>query len=271
MYRLIFSDLDGTLFKFDFTISPAVVQALREVVDAGILLVACTGRAFQQTTPLLDQIPTNAPVICGNGGVIVDPRTRRVLMEQASPVALAHEAIRVTPKEGVDLRICFDDLETTLEYRPKESRYVLSRARVVVQEVNDPFASVVRPVHKIMLVPHSTADVPPLIAQLQVHFGSRANVLASSARWIEIIPPGVSKAAAMAWLAQYLGVPQAETLAMGDADNDVEMLEWAAFGIAMGNAMPAALAAADWVAPSVDDDGAAVALRRFVLAAQKPA
>ena len=80
--------------------------------------------------------------------------------------------------------------------------------------------------------------------------------------------PGVSKSARMSRVAERLGVRREETIAMGDGDNDIEMLEWAGLGIAMGNGMPAVKAAADWIAPPVDEDGVAVALRRFVLGSQ---
>ena len=69
----------------------------------------------------------------------------------------------------------------------------------------------------------------------------------------------------MAWLADHLGVRREETMAIGDGDNDVEMLEWAALGVAMGNATPQTKAAADWIAPAVEEDGLAAALQRFVL------
>jgi hypothetical protein len=84
---------------------------------------------------------------------------------------------------------------------------------------------------------------------------------------IEVVLPGISKAQAMARVAQQLGVSREETLAIGDGDNDVEMVEWAGLGVAMGNATPAVKAVADWIAPSVDEDGVAVALLRYVLRA----
>jgi hydroxymethylpyrimidine pyrophosphatase-like HAD family hydrolase len=77
--------------------------------------------------------------------------------------------------------------------------------------------------------------------------------------------PGISKASAMARIADYLGVRREETIGIGDGDNDIEMVEWAGLGVAMGNATPATKAVADWVAPSVQEDGVAVTLRRFVL------
>jgi hydroxymethylpyrimidine pyrophosphatase-like HAD family hydrolase len=83
---------------------------------------------------------------------------------------------------------------------------------------------------------------------------------------IEGVPPGVSKASGLVWLTDYLGLSAADVLAIGDNDNDIPMLEWAGFSVAMAQGSAGALAAADWIAPGVDEDGAAVALERYVLA-----
>jgi hydroxymethylpyrimidine pyrophosphatase-like HAD family hydrolase len=81
---------------------------------------------------------------------------------------------------------------------------------------------------------------------------------------VEGLPRGLNKSVGLAWLAEHLGIARDEVLAVGDNDNDVEMLRWAGVGVAMGNSSPAALAAADWVAPDVSADGAAIALERYL-------
>jgi hydroxymethylpyrimidine pyrophosphatase-like HAD family hydrolase len=84
---------------------------------------------------------------------------------------------------------------------------------------------------------------------------------------VEGTPPNLNKGTGLAWLADYLHIPQAAVMAVGDNDNDVSMLTWAGVGVALDNASPAARAAADWIAPSVADDGAAAALETYVLGA----
>jgi len=82
---------------------------------------------------------------------------------------------------------------------------------------------------------------------------------------VEGIPHGMSKALGVAWLAAHLGIRREEVMTVGDYNNDVEMLEWAGLGVAMADGSPEALAAANVVVPPVTEDGAAVALERFVL------
>jgi hypothetical protein len=82
---------------------------------------------------------------------------------------------------------------------------------------------------------------------------------------IEITAPNVSKGQALDTLAAYYNIPQSEVMAIGDQDNDVEMIAWAGLGIAMGNASPRAKAAADYIAPPLEEEGAAWAIEHFIL------
>jgi Cof subfamily protein (haloacid dehalogenase superfamily) len=265
LYRLAFCDLDGTLLKHDQTVNPAVSEAMQAVIAAGKMVTICSGRSYQQFSQWLDMLPVNVPVVTCNGGVIVEPRTRRLLLEQTIPLDVARETARFSAENSINLVIALDDVHTVLAYRSAEREFVLLRDGETVSVVPDPVAVLVRPIHKAIIMPGEARATERAIHMLQKRLGIRSRVVASSDRWAEIIAPGVSKAKGMEWLCQHLGVRQEETLALGDADNDVEMLEWAGCGVAMGNALPAARAAADWVAPSVEDDGAAVALRRFML------
>ena len=86
----------------------------------------------------------------------------------------------------------------------------------------------------------------------------------SSSGMVEVSAAGVTKAAGLAWVADRLGVPAHEVVAFGDMPNDLPMLAWAGWGVAMGNAHPAVLAAADDVTGSNDDDGVAAYLERLL-------
>ena len=102
----------------------------------------------------------------------------------------------------------------------------------------------------------------PLLDQ---QFARHAEVVQSHKMFIEIVPQGVNKGSALAWLAQHLGITQHEVMAAGDQGNDVSMVQWAGVGVAMGNAIPDVKQAADWIAPPVTEDGAVAILNRFIL------
>ena len=265
MYRLIVCDLDGTLRAFDAKVSAAVHEAMQAVVDAGAWITIGTGRGLQMLKPYLSSVAVNAPLICCNGGLILDPRTHEVLHVHPMPLALAHDVIQLVQERRWGAMIYLDDMETLLLHSSSEPGFELRRDGVTVRRIADPAAEMVRPPHKVYIYTDSPQNTPEAAELLQEHVGERARIVAAGSRGLEVLLPGVSKARAMAWLAQRLGVAREETIAIGDAANDLEMLQWAGLGIAMGNAMPTARAAADWIAPTADEDGVAVALRRFVL------
>jgi hypothetical protein len=265
MYRLAFCDVDGTVASFDGRVSPAVHKAMQAVVDSGGWITLSTGRGYQLTKPYLDRAVVNAPLICCNGGLVVEPVTRRVLHVEPMPLPLARDLMRLAVAEGIEMWFYLDDLETMLENRPIEDGFVLRRDGVLLRSAPDPLAELTRPPHKVVVSAPTPEDTPAVIARVQQEVGERARVLASSPRRIEVILPGISKGNAMALVARHLGVKREETIGIGDGNNDVEMLEWAGVGVAMDNASPVARAAADWIAPPVEEDGAAIALRRYML------
>jgi Cof subfamily protein (haloacid dehalogenase superfamily) len=265
VYRLAFCDLDGTVATLDGQVRAAVRAAMQAVINAGLWITLSTGRGYQQAKRFLDRVAVNAPLICCNGGLIVEPFTRAVLRVQPMPLSLAHDLIRLSQAEGIAMWFYLADMETMLERHVGDPSFVLRRDGLTIQEVPDPVSTLTDPPHKVLVVTESPQAIPAVLARVEQCVGKRARVLSSGPHWIEVLMPDVSKARAMAWLAAHLGVDRAKTVAIGDADNDVEMLEWAALGIAMGNATPPVKAAADWIAPPVEEDGLAVALRRFLL------
>jgi Cof subfamily protein (haloacid dehalogenase superfamily) len=270
MYRLIVCDLDGTLCANNGPVRPAVRQAMQAVVDAGLWITLSTGRGLQLLRPFLGQVVVNAPLICCNGGLILAPDTHRILYLQPTSLALAHDVLRLAGKEGWKVLVYLDDMETMLEYQWNGPGFQLTRDGTVVGQGVDAVSELTRPPHKLIVHSASASSTPEVMARLQECLGDRARVVASSPRAVEILMPGISKARGLAWVAQDLGVPSQETIAIGDGDNDIEMLQWAGLGIAMGNGMPGVKAIAQWIAPPVEEDGVAVALRHFVLSAGEP-
>jgi HAD superfamily hydrolase (TIGR01484 family) len=121
--------------------------------------------------------------------------------------------------------------------------------------------------HKFILSVHDPAERDALAARVRAYFEQTldaVSVVSSHRILVEGLPKGVNKSVGLRWLAAHYGIDRTEVLAVGDNDNDLEMLEWAGVGIAMGNASRAVLAAADWVAPSVTEDGAAIALEKYL-------
>ena len=103
------------------------------------------------------------------------------------------------------------------------------------------------------------------MGEMEAALADEVTIVPSHPHLVEGLPRGVNKRHGLAWLADHLGFTQKEVLAIGDSEADVPMIEWAGIGVAMGNGSEAAKAAADWVAPTLEEDGVAAALGRFCL------
>ena len=120
------------------------------------------------------------------------------------------------------------------------------------------------PVKFIIVAEEPEADL--IEKEMRDRFEGRMEVMRSHVLFVEGNPLGVSKGDALRRLAAHLSIPQAQVMAVGDQGNDAPMIDWAGVGVAMGDGSAAAKAVADWIAPPLEEDGAAVAIERFVLA-----
>jgi hydroxymethylpyrimidine pyrophosphatase-like HAD family hydrolase len=118
---------------------------------------------------------------------------------------------------------------------------------------------------KFLVTLNEPADRHCILEEMRAALGDSIHIVPTHPLLVEGLPCGVDKGRGLAWLAGYLGIPQSEVMAVGDNDNDIPMIEWAGLGVAMGQASEGALAAADWVAPDLEHDGAAVAVEKFIL------
>ncbi len=115
------------------------------------------------------------------------------------------------------------------------------------------------------LIVAEPAEADRIETQMRRLAGGRMQVVRSHAMFVEGNPLQVSKGDALRRLSAHVSVAQEQVMAVGDQDNDVPMIAWAGVGVAMGNGSPAAKRASDWIAPPLAEDGAAVAIERFVL------
>jgi len=287
--RAVLSDVDGTLFPYGTSrpLSAANIAALSEAVSRGVHVGLATGRI---PGPWSEQIHAALPglgaSVYGNGGLVVD-NDGKVLFEASLPTE-AVERVRgfTTGGRAGDLgRLA--TLATTRAAGEAASdgysvRYVElapdgpTFASQLIHDAGEPavrvedFPADMPSVIKFVMFTDPTDDawapMPATIKALRaVLEGTGATVLDCGARQCEIFAPGVNKGSGAARLAEHLGVSLDSVLALGDAENDVEMLTFVGAGVAMGNANAKAKGAADVVVGTSDDDGVAEALRRFVL------
>jgi Cof subfamily protein (haloacid dehalogenase superfamily) len=266
--KLIALDIDGTLYAnvsstgvVSEEISPAVKDAIDRAVDAGAHIVLSTGRSAFSITEVWDQLnlPRNGDgtvlTVASNGSVVFSyppvevlstitfdaSQIVSMLMEHVPDAAVAVEEIGV----GYRINRPFPDGEITGEMKiePVEDLVAEPVTRVIIRD------------------PHSSEEEFVALAEKVGLQGT--NYFIGWTAWLDLAPDGVSKASALADVAERLGVDRANVLAIGDGRNDVEMLEWAGRGVAMGQAPLEVQEAADDVTETVHNDGVALELSRW--------
>jgi Cof subfamily protein (haloacid dehalogenase superfamily) len=236
-------------------VSDRTRSALAAMGEAGVEVVLVTARNPRGLAPVAEAAGFEGRAICCNGALVYDVGARRVVATHtlATQVAAALVTALRDRAPGVAFAVERDSVAIRepayVPLWPTPDEHPRADALVVVRE----------PVVKLVAQhPELTqAELYELATQVA---GSDAAVTYSGERLVEISAAGVTKAFALAGL----GVPAAEVVAFGDMPNDVPMLEWAGHGVAVANAHPDAIAAADEVAPANDEDGVAVVLERLL-------
>ncbi len=261
--ELVALDLDGTLLTEDLHYSQRVAAAIAAAQAHGARVTLATGRAFASARPFAAALGITAPLIGYQGGVIGDPVSGAILHRAAMADADARLAIEQAVAENLDFNLYVNDVVYVRDLRwPNE--FYARWFGLPIQIVPDLTAWLDGGATKFIIIAEPP-EADAIEARWKARFGSHLDIVRSHRLFVEGNPRGVSKGTALAWLAARLGIPRERVLAVGDNDNDRSMIEWAGVGVAMGNSPPTLQAVADWVAPSVEGDGVAAALERFVL------
>lgn len=261
--RLIASDLDGTLLRDDKTITAHTAATIRAATAAGMFVVAATGRQYPQVPA---ELVANGVrhIVASNGAIAVEPASRRVLFEELlSPSAIA-PIVEFLAAELPRARISAvrdHGLRHAAVPGYAELLSQKERERFWWRLDTEPLEAVVSEPTLKLTVRHPRLDAEQLRTLLAGSGLAGFHATTSGAPFVEIGAAGVTKATGVARLCELLGVAPNEVLAAGDARNDLELLDWAGVGVAVGNADPLTIAAADWVTASNEQDGVALAIQ----------
>lgn len=225
-------------------------------------MIVVTGRMFQSVRPYLDEAGLDDPVVCYQGAVVADPATGRFLRHEPIPLEVAREAISAVVEEGYHLN-CYVDDELYVATVTPEARAYADFQHLPIHAVGDLRAWLDTPPTKLVAVgdPH---DLDGLEQRMKERFGGRLYISKSLPYFLELASPLVSKGSGLGFVAGHLGFAADETVAFGDGENDIELLEWAGFGVAVANAHRRVLELADWVCPPAYEEGVAQAIEAYL-------
>ena len=268
--RLIALDLDGTLIDDDLVLPERTRQAIVGALERGVAVSIATGRMSRSALRYARELGLTDPIVAYQGALIRDMpalddgRVGRLLVHRPLPAAVAREAIEWTRSIGLDPHI--NHLERFIiraaDARAEDYSAFLGGRAVLVDDL---LAWVRRPVSKVIAVSEGPID-ESVLHLARERFAGRADVTISHPRFLEFLRPGVSKGAAVRWLARRAGVPLGAVLAIGDQFNDLEMIAAVGHGAAMPDAPLPVRAAARYVAAPLGEAGAAQLIEQLVLA-----
>ena len=266
--RLVALDLDGTLVGDDLRIRPRTIAAVRAVVELGVAVALVTGRTASSALPYARELGLREPIIGMQGALIRELPDRgrelgRLLYHRPLPAVVARDALAWCRGHGLDPHVNHLEKMVVPANDPRAADYArFNLGRVTI--VPDLDAWLRHPVTKVISV--GDAPTPPrLLPAARADFQGRAAATVSHPKFLEFVAPGVSKGAAVGWLARRLGVDLRDALAIGDQLNDLEMGADVGFGVAMPHGPAELRAAASLVAPPFEEDGAAWVLETYVL------
>jgi Cof subfamily protein (haloacid dehalogenase superfamily) len=210
---------------------------------------------FRSVRPYLEQAGLTGPVVCYQGGAVADPRTGRFLLHEPIPLELAREAIAAVEAEGFGLNCYVDDDLYVASETPEARRYAEFQ-RLPIHTVGPLLDWLSEPPTKLVAI-GDPEELDGLEARLKSFFGKRLYISKSLPYFLEFASPDVTKASGLEFVAEHLGFARERTVAFGDGENDVELLAWAGYAVAVANAHERVLARADFVCPGVEDEGVA--------------
>lgn len=271
LYRLLAFDYDGTAAIDGRLPTERVCRAVAATRDRGVIAVLATGRPYESAARYAAALGLDAPVICFQGAMARElTGTKRVLYVEPAPWDAMCEVMALAEERNLELNIYDEDVMYAVERdRPAEfydrwfgmpMRFAASYA-----EICDGFAAAGRSPLKGLFIgaPETNGAFRD---ELRERFAGRLEVVRSHDMFVEVHSTEASKGHGLKFLAHHYGIPQAETIAVGDSGNDSSMIEWAGLGVAMGNALPEVLAAANTIAPAVTEDGLAYVVEKYILA-----
>ena len=262
--KLFVTDLDGTLLPTGTKVSEKNIKAVRDAAAAGVTVTIATGRMYRASLPVARALGVNVPIITYNGALI-----KSVEGEVLYDVYLDPELVREVMDfcEAKDWYIqTYSNDELYFPVHDEHAQFYEREQKLTGKAVGwEALRNFNEHVPKLLSITADAEETQTRIRTLQKEFDGRMIVVSSNPRYAEIIPLGVSKAAAIGHLAEKMGIRREEIMAIGDSNNDLSMLKAAGKSVAMGNAIPEVKEVCDYVTETCEEDGFAEAVYRYVL------
>ncbi|NLY73673.1 MAG: Cof-type HAD-IIB family hydrolase [Firmicutes bacterium] len=259
-FKLAVFDLDGTLVEYGSDrITPATREAVNTLRENNTLVTIATGRSWEKTRALVEELEIRIPVIVQSGAIIIDPLTETIIKSQPLRTNLERKLPGILGASRADhFRLSEDGIYYTTKVSTSGGKWLFGGGegcRLAPEHLNQ--NSVIK-----HLFTGAEAELRPL-AKLVGELRPTPNIILwppdqlTDDWFLEVFDPLASKGQALSWLADYLGLSLNEVIAFGDGHNDLDMLETAGFGVAMNGSPQELIQQADLVIPGAVEEGIA--------------
>lgn len=266
-YKMVFSDMDGTLLWKGVRLSVENSTAIQKTVDKGVDFVICTGRGVFGVEPYLKQlgmIGKKGYVICQNGAAVYDLRDMSLVIKKSFSPTLVKPVAAFARSLGSVAMFYYDDRNFLCEKLSEEVAKYCQVMKTTPQLVKEPMEYEGELTKCLFSGPREKLEQIKKFAKNLL--GDEVNLFYSSETYLELVIHGVDKGSALEETAQKAGVALEETIAIGDSDNDLPMILKAGLGVAMKNGEKHVKAAAGYVTEkTAEEHGVAEVLEKFIL------
>ncbi|WP_419841704.1 HAD family hydrolase [Candidatus Poriferisodalis sp.] len=269
--RLVAFDIDGTLLTPQGCLRERTATALASLSEAGVITALATGRPWPQTETVARQVPTLSYAVCLNGATVMDATANERIADRSMTHVEAVEAAEIVrkhlPKASLGLDMADGRHLWEPQFAPGMPADLLAELSVV--RVADAIAEVDGAV-LTWLVHSSDLDTLAMVELLAPRMPLGTEIRPSGLDMAEIAAAGVNKSAGLEIVCERYGISASQVTVFGDGLNDIEMLSWAGYGVAMANASAAVRSVADHIAPANEDDGVAAVVEAMLAGSQWP-
>ena len=270
MYKLIAIDVDGTLVTDEKKLTQKTIEVIKEALKKDMKIVISTGRSFYRLEKFIDALDLrseNQCTICLNGGIIIENLTKEVLYSKNLEAEEVEELIQLGKALRLPIMIYTKDnqyVETIPEVVRKNTENLKGMHLKVVNFNQLNFTKPQNYIYKVCFIdkPEKITEKRELISK---EILEKYEITSSVPEYLEIVKKGIKKSEAIKVVMEKYDIKKEEVMAIGDGENDIEMLDFAGLGIAMENASDFVKEFANDVTTSNNHDGVANAIEKYVL------
>ena len=282
MYKMALLDIDGTLLTTWKIATPKTKQVIKRLIDEGIIVCLCTGRNIHSTIPVLRTFGLSTPCMCIDGIIMYDPSQKQIIYDTKLSNKVMRQILDIVKAYNVNIEVItkhryywyiqdkniggYDFYSMGSVSLPAKAAISLYKYMFGVRNINslDRFYKQNEQIYQIVAI-GDASETDNIKAALADHGNKNIHTRLMWGNQLFITAKGVGKSEGLRILCRHFNIAPNEVVAIGDDDNDIDMLEAAGVGVAMGNARDHVKAAADYITETNDNDGAALALSNLFL------